>query len=120
MWPANNLIGRQEAVQGPEGGLAEGVIRPCAVARTTLRHVAPSGSEHVDRRETRLLRDAVPKVNRKADIAGPKRIPSTANGHLGAAILDDGRHGKLARAVEPDRVVRAAIEFQERVAIPTG
>src|SRR3954468_21366745 len=85
-WPAHNLIGRQEAVQGPEGGLAEGVMRSFAVARTTPRHVAVSGSEHVGRRETRLLRDTVPKVNGKADIAGPKRIPSTANGHLGAAI----------------------------------
>ena len=37
------------------------------------------GSEHVDRGETRLPCDAVPKVNCKADVAGPKGIPSAAN-----------------------------------------
>jgi hypothetical protein len=36
-------------------------------------------SEDVDRRETGLSCDAVPKVYRKADIAGPKRIPSAAD-----------------------------------------
>src|SRR6266849_2440344 len=77
------------------------------------------GSEHVDRRETRLPCDAVPKVNCKADVAGPKGIPSAANDYLRAAILDDGRHSELACAVEPNRVVRAAAELEECVAIPT-
>ena len=77
------------------------------------------GSEHIDRREMRLPGDAVPKVNGKADVAGPKGIPSAAHDCLRAAILDDGRHGELACAVEPNRVVRAAVEFEECVAIPT-
>ena len=41
-----------------------------------------------------------------------------ANGELSAAILDDGRHGELACAVEPDRVVRATVELEECVTIP--
>src|SRR4051812_30030691 len=69
------------------------------------------GSEHIDRRETGLSRDAVPKVNRKADVAGPERIPSTPDNEVSAAILYDGRHGELARAVEPDGIVGAAVEF---------
>src|SRR5437588_8431118 len=81
---------------------------------------AAFGSEHVDRRETRLPGDAVPKVDCKADVAGPKRIPSAADGDLSAAILDDGRHGELACAVEPNRVVRATVELEECVAIAAG
>src|SRR5882672_3053148 len=88
-----------------------------AVARGRSEGVV-FGSEHVDRRETRLPCDAVPKVNCKTDVAGPKRIPSAANGDLSAVILDDGRHGELACAVEPNRIVRAAVEFEECVAIP--
>src|SRR4051794_8886313 len=65
-------------------------------------------SEHIDGRETRLFGDAVPEVNRKADVAGPKRIPSPANDQLSAAILNDGRHRELAGAVEPNRIVGAA------------
>src|SRR4051794_28135798 len=68
-------------------------------------------SEHVDRRETRLAGDAIPQVNRKTDVAGPKRIPSAANGHLSPAILDDGRHRELPCAIEPYRVVGAAVEL---------
>src|SRR6267142_1215081 len=77
------------------------------------------GSEHIDRREARLPGDAIPKVNCKTDIAGPKRIPSAANGQLRAAILDDGRHRELACAVEPNRIVGAAVELEECVTIPT-
>jgi hypothetical protein len=84
-----------------------------------LRRVAVLGSEHVDRREARLPSDAIPKVNCKTDIAGPKGIPSAANDDLRSAILDDGRHSELACAVEPNRVVRAAVELEECVAIPT-
>src|SRR6267378_4996370 len=89
-----------------------------AVARGRSEGVV-FGSEHVDRRETRLPCDAVPKVNCKADVAGPKGIPSAANDKLRAAILDDGRHSELACAVEPNRVVCAAIELEKCVAIPT-
>src|SRR5258708_6308055 len=78
-----------------------------------------SASEHVDRRETRLPCNAVPKVNGEADVAGPKGIPPAANDELRAAILDDGRHGELACAVEPDRVFGAAVELEECVAVPT-
>ena len=78
------------------------------------------GSEHVDRRETRLPCNAVPKVNGEADVAGPKGIPSAANDELRAAILDDGRHGELACAVEPDQIVRAAVELEESIAVATG
>jgi len=49
-----------------------------AVARGRSEGVV-FGSEHVDRGETRLRCDAVPKVNCKADVAGPKGIPSAAN-----------------------------------------
>ena len=75
------------------------------------------GSEYVDRRKMRLACDAVPKIYRKADVAGPKRIPSAAHGYLSAAVLDDGRHGKLACPVEPDWIFRAAIELEECIAI---
>jgi hypothetical protein len=72
MWPAHNLIGRQEAVQArtPRTG--------------QLGRVAAFTSEHV---ETRLPGDAVPKVNCQPDVAGPKGIASAANGDLSAAIL---------------------------------
>jgi hypothetical protein len=49
-----------------------------AVARGRSEGVV-FGSEHVDRGETRLRCDAVPKVNCKADVTGPKGIPSAAN-----------------------------------------
>ena len=54
----------------------------------------------------------------KADVAGPKRIPSSANDQLSAAILDDGRHRELACGVEPNRIVCAAVELEECIAIP--
>lgn len=84
-----------------------------------LRRVAVFGSEHIDHRKARLSGDAIPKVNGKPDIAGPKRIASAASDEVSAAILDDGGHGELAGAVEPDRVFGAAIELKEGVAVPT-
>src|SRR3954447_23523126 len=96
--------------------LTRGASVPLSCKRPTFRAL---GSEHVDGRKTRLSRDAIPKINGKADIASPKRIPSAASDDLGAAILDDGRHREWAGAVEPNRVVGAAVEFQECVAIPT-
>ena len=77
------------------------------------------GSEHVDRREARLSGDAIPKVNCKADIAGPERISPAPNGDPNAATLDDGRHCELAGAVEPDRVIGVAVELEECVTIST-
>src|SRR5262249_39769577 len=49
--------------------------------------------------------DAIAKINCKTGVAGPKGKPSTANDELGTSILDDGRHGELACAVEPHRVI---------------
>jgi hypothetical protein len=40
------------------------------------------GSEEIDRREARILSDAIPEVNCKTDIAGPKRKPFTAGKDL--------------------------------------
>ena len=77
-------------------------------------------SEHIDSREPSVPCDAIPKVDRKTDVTGPKRIPTAASNHLSAAILEDGSHGELARAVEPHRVIRASVELEERVAISTG
>src|SRR5437899_6195835 len=74
-------------------------------------------SEHIDSREPSVPCDAIPKVDRKTDITGPKRIPTAASNHLSAAILEDGSHGELARAVEPNRVIRASVELEECVAI---
>src|ERR1700693_4398756 len=84
-----------------------------------LRRGVVFGSEHVDGRETRLPCDAVPAINCKTDIGRPKRIASTASDGMSAAILDDGRHSELACAVEPNRVVDAAVELEECVAIAT-
>src|SRR6516165_8908597 len=82
---------------------------PLTQQRHSISRDAVFGSEDIDRGEARLLGDAIPEVNCKTDIAGPKRIPSTANGYLRAAILDDGRHCELACTVEPNRVVCAAV-----------
>jgi UDP-3-O-[3-hydroxymyristoyl] glucosamine N-acyltransferase len=49
---------------------------------------------------------------------GPKRIPPAANDYLSAAILDDGRHSELACAIEPNRIICAAVQLEECVAIP--
>ena len=76
-----------------------------------------SSSKHIDRREAWLLCDAIPKVNCQADIAGPEGVPPTADGDLSAPILDDGGHGEFASTVEPNGVLRAAVELQECVAI---
>ena len=77
------------------------------------------GSENIDRRKTRLPGNAIPKVNCKTDVAGPKGIPSAANDCLRAAILDDGRHGELACAVEPNGIVCATVQPEKCVAVPT-
>jgi hypothetical protein len=77
------------------------------------------GSEYIHRREPGLTRDAIPKVNCETDVAGPQGIPSAANGCMNGAILHNGRHRELACAVEPNGLVRAAVELEERVAIPT-
>src|SRR5262245_52040677 len=95
-----------------------GKITPCRSPQPfEVVRIVVFGSECVDRRETRLSCDAVPKVYRKPDVTRPKRIPSAANNYLSAPVLDDRRHSELACAVEPDRVVRAAVELKECVAI---
>src|SRR5882757_10465787 len=85
-------------------GRAKPINNVTSTAKARMKMLLMFGSEHVDRRETRLPCDAVPKVNCKADVAGPKGISSAANDCLRAAILDDGRHSELACAVEPNGV----------------
>src|SRR4051794_23316398 len=71
-----------------------------------------SPSEHIDRWKPGFARDAIPQVDGKTDVAGPKRIPTAAGCHLSAAILHDGSHAELSRAVEPDRVMCASVELE--------
>src|SRR5438128_37109 len=82
--------------------------------------LAGLASEHIDCRKAGLSSETVPKINGKADVASPKRIPAVTNSHLGAAILDDGGHREPVRAIEPDRIVCAAVEFEEGIAIPSS
>jgi hypothetical protein len=77
-------------------------------------------SEHVNTREPRLARDAIPKADCETDVAGPQGISSATNGDLRAAILDDCRHSELACTVEPNGIVRSAVELEERIAISAG
>src|SRR5947209_6959632 len=90
-----------------------------APSRMTQSGPSSLVSEHIDSREPNVPCDAIPKVDCKTDVTGPKRIPTAASNHLSAAILEDGSHGELARAVEPNRVIRASVELEECVAIST-
>jgi len=59
----------------------------------------------------------IPEIDRKADIPGPQRIAAAAKFAPRIAALRDGGHRKGPGALDPDCVVRAAIEFQERIAM---
>ncbi len=63
---------------------------------------------------------AIPEIDRKADIAGPQRIAALAKFPPRFAALRNGGHRKGPGALEPNRIMRAAIEFQESIAVAAG
>ena len=73
----------------------------------------PQGQSSINSREPSVPCDAIPKVDCKTDVTGPKRISTAASNHLSAAILEDGSHGELARAVEPSQIICASVELED-------
>ena len=96
----------------------EHVLRQVGTLRSGTYQLA-LWSKHVDCRKMRNAHDTVPKVNCETDVTGPQRIPSAADDDLRAAILDNRSHCELSGAVKPEGILRAAIELEERVAVPT-
>src|ERR1700722_4910296 len=77
-------------------------------------------SEDVDGGKARHAAQAVRQIDRKAHVAGPQRIVTAPELLARLAALGDGRHRKCPRALEPNRVRRAAMQLEECVAVAAG
>src|SRR5580658_4633295 len=77
-----------------------------------------SQSEDVEGRKFRTYSDAVPEIDREAEVSGPQRkFHLTVFLHCAIALVDRV-HCKLACTIQPSVVAGARMEFQEGVAAP--
>ena len=74
-------------------------------------------SEYVNYGICRCQRQTVPEVHRKADIAGPQRVPPPPELIARFAALGCSSHGECSGAFEPNRIACSALQLEKRIAI---
>src|SRR5215469_12294096 len=82
-----------------------------------VTHLDMRASENIDGRKARHARQAVPQVDRKADITSPKRVSTAPEFVARVSALRNGRHRECPRSFEPHGILPSAIELEERVTV---
>src|SRR5688500_1746502 len=73
--------------------------------------------EHVERGKALGAFDAIPQVDREAQVAGPERVAQMAELREIGVGLPDAVHGECTCALQPSRAAEAAVELEKGVAV---
>src|SRR5262245_65442122 len=96
------------ASTGPRNDGAARRPRCARYRNATVGRARSPREEHIERREAVRALDAVPEVDREADVAGPQRIAPPAVLREVGLGLENPVHREAPRALEPRRVAEPA------------